>query len=409
MDPADDLIARVMQYVKPFNGTDPNTSDEWYCKQCCKHAGEKRDDNDDYEEKKEEGETCNDDVIRLFTCSRCKLARYCSRDCQRADYQEHKEQCKGIADLTKEVRKLRAELEDIDVSMNGAKENLFETHVGIFWGIIETRDYCRARNHLSNIIEHMAHWYEIKMLLEESLKHKLSLLRLNVSDNMGLRSDVPFTLLKLNRDRHCMAFIVHWLKRDGNENHQELERRHSASNDGDWLYGDVEGEDILYQDVHDITGRREFSFDLNFMMAVLIIKLRLIKKYEEDVKQSERFKQTTASQLLGNDPSTVIGDALHGGTAQARKIDRQKRLVETYMDEIDENNPTMLPAVINPGPLKRQPEPEFFSHGLPSEAYFTLMRCNRLFIRIPGAEDILEQRFGPNPSYNYEVGGSIHF
>lgn len=401
MDGTLDVMGLMMKHIEPFGGTDPNTSGEWYCKKCGQCAGEIRDPDRHGEE---EDEPVDDELIRLSKCSRCKLVRYCGRKCQRADFQEHKEECMAISRAMKEVRKLQAQLEYIEPILGGPKENMFETSVGHFWGLPDTRDYCRARNHLSNCIEHLAHWYEVKMVIEESLKHKISLLRLNMSDNMGLRSDVPFTLLKLNRDGHCMAFITHWMERYENEDDDEIEIIHSASTEGDWLYGDVEGEDILYQDVHFISGRGNFTFDLNFMMAVLIVKLRLIIKHEHDVKQLKIFERTIAGRLLGQKPLTIIGNALHGGTTQARKIDQQRRLVYTYMDEIDDKNPTILPSILNPGPLKSQPEPQYFSPGRPSEAYFTLKRCNRLFCRIPGAESVLQHRYGRTPFYDYNIG-----
>ena len=55
-------------------------------------------------------------------CSRCKIVRYCSRDCQRASWPIHKIDCKtpearaNQAELASGMRALLAEYEDIDES-----------------------------------------------------------------------------------------------------------------------------------------------------------------------------------------------------------------------------------------------------------------------------------------------------
>ncbi len=38
--------------------------------------------------------------VKLMQCSRCKTALYCSKECQRADYKNHKDICKGVAKVT---------------------------------------------------------------------------------------------------------------------------------------------------------------------------------------------------------------------------------------------------------------------------------------------------------------------
>ena len=43
-------------------------------------------------------ENCNvekSDFIRLYKCARCLCAYYCSTECQRDNYKQHRPQCKG--------------------------------------------------------------------------------------------------------------------------------------------------------------------------------------------------------------------------------------------------------------------------------------------------------------------------
>lgn len=38
-------------------------------------------------------------ISRRFVCSKCKDAKYCSKDCQKADWKVHKQECADTADL----------------------------------------------------------------------------------------------------------------------------------------------------------------------------------------------------------------------------------------------------------------------------------------------------------------------
>ena len=42
-------------------------------------------------------ENCDKETSKMQKCSRCRLVRYCSRDCQLADWKEHKKACKKAA------------------------------------------------------------------------------------------------------------------------------------------------------------------------------------------------------------------------------------------------------------------------------------------------------------------------
>jgi hypothetical protein len=64
---------------------------------------------------------------------------YCSREHQVAHREAHKTACKDVSRARKECE--RGNTPDDGYSWG----NAFETAVGHFWGIHETRDYMRAR------------------------------------------------------------------------------------------------------------------------------------------------------------------------------------------------------------------------------------------------------------------------
>ncbi len=96
--------------------------------------------------------TClEDENVDLKTCSRCHLMKYCSVQCQREDFPGHKKDCRNIKKLTDRVERLAEELRC--VSLYGRPDaNYFEEGVGRFWGLWDTRDYCRARLQLADEI-----------------------------------------------------------------------------------------------------------------------------------------------------------------------------------------------------------------------------------------------------------------
>ena len=73
---------------------------------------------------------------------------------------------------------------------------VFEEDVGHFWGLLETRPYMRARGGLAQSL------WEIGRH-EEAVEHYWDLLRLNPSDNQGIRYLLMPCLIELGRDAHA--------------------------------------------------------------------------------------------------------------------------------------------------------------------------------------------------------------
>ncbi|KAL6697197.1 hypothetical protein J3F84DRAFT_368278 [Trichoderma pleuroticola] len=138
--------------------------------------------------------------------------------------------------------------------------NAFETHVGRFWGIVNTRDYMRARMALA-----------MKLLLQgtlgsvtEAYEHMRDMLRLNRSDNMGIRDMVPALMLRLDLDQECYDFVKWWATCDP---------------DGRYDWGDMT---LPHLNLHgaDVFEEPKFLFveysDLNSLVALLLLNLKLL-------------------------------------------------------------------------------------------------------------------------------------
>jgi len=69
----------------------------------------------------------------------------------------------------------------------------FRQYEGHFWGVLETRPYMRARAGLARILREAGR-------REEAAEHYREMLRLNPSDNQGLRYELASLLLEMDRD-----------------------------------------------------------------------------------------------------------------------------------------------------------------------------------------------------------------
>lgn len=130
---------------------------------------------------------------------------YCGREHQMLDREDHKGACNAIKKKQKAVSLEERELRDNPGDFM-TPANLFEEQVGHFWGILETRDYMRARYALVEALLKVKTYASVKAAHD----HIMDMLRLCRSDNMGVREQVPWLKLRLGRDQECYDFCVWW-------------------------------------------------------------------------------------------------------------------------------------------------------------------------------------------------------
>lgn len=115
-------IARSLKGTSVYEGKDPNLIDYYYCN-CCGEDGKE---------------------VTLMQCARCKV-------CQKQDFKSHKEFCKYVDKTQKETARRTEEVQN-----NAEWGNLFETGVGRFYSIADTREYCMARFGYADAIKGIA-------------------------------------------------------------------------------------------------------------------------------------------------------------------------------------------------------------------------------------------------------------
>lgn len=186
---------------------------------------------------------------------------YCSREHQVAHHVDHKVACNAVKQkrdhLENEERALRADPGDGGFMQPA---NVFDNSVGHFWGILGTRDYMRARYALIEALRKVSTFDAT----QESLDHCLDILRLNRSDNMGVRDLVPVLFLRLGRDQECYDFVK-WFQTIGQ--------------DGDYDWGDmslpflhIKNADP-FEPVEYLCGKYP---DLSHVAAIALLKIKLL-------------------------------------------------------------------------------------------------------------------------------------
>ncbi|CAG9990094.1 unnamed protein product [Clonostachys byssicola] len=146
---------------------------------------------------------------RLHPCGGCKVVHYCSAEHSLAHRSSHKVSCITIKKtrerLEHEKSKLRART-DSSFEAQSSSEDIFQTGLGKFWGIVETRNYMRARFAAASALLQV----DTKDAVESALEHFNEMIRLGRSDDQGVRDIIPHLLLRLGREQECYHFLKWW-------------------------------------------------------------------------------------------------------------------------------------------------------------------------------------------------------
>lgn len=141
-----------------------------------------------------------DSKENLNRCAACKTVQYCGREHQASHWTTHKPLCikikKSFNKFKQEETKLRDHPGDFMTPENPLQN---PDAIGHFWGILDTRDYMRAR------YDWIYHGLKTKTryAVVTAVENLEDMFRLCRSDNMGLRWSVPHLYLRLGRDQEC--------------------------------------------------------------------------------------------------------------------------------------------------------------------------------------------------------------
>lgn len=317
---------------------------------------------------------------KLFRCSRCKVVHYCNQQDQAAHRPAHKSACNAIArqrDIVQgEEEKLRSHPGDMFVPPNP-----FETAVGRFWGITETRGYMRARFALVESLQRV----KTVESTQAQLDHLMDMLRLCRGDNMGVRSLVPALMLRLDKDQECYDFVK-WYNTTGEES------------DYDWGNMDLPYLDVRDADVFE--GVRYLCSkygDLSMMVGVTLLKIKLLLD----------FKALQNSAVIGQKVPREILDRIRAYIPRSPIIAGDKGIIEhedhtsiinkltvqihALYKAVEANNEHFWPSLLQPG-RHLTARPQTYSPGSIEHMQLVLQYSYDSWVEVPGAIKVIEAK-----------------
>ncbi|KAF6830126.1 MYND finger [Colletotrichum plurivorum] len=316
----------------------------------------------------------------LLRCAGCQVVYYCGRDHQTTDWKAHKGAC---SQTTKAHRRFAHEESLIrDVPQFGMGWT-WEDSVGRFWGILETRDYMRAR--YGYVVALLAH--NTVDGVERAVEHELDMLRLCRSDNMGIRNMAPHLLLRLGRDQEAYDFLKWWA---------------TTGNEGDYDWGDMshphlnlKGENA-FEKVEGFFDSRYGS--LNHKLVATLLKIRLWLELRDVRNADIALRDALPRELLDMIKTRVVRsdvvarrqDLIEHTDRAGPEMRALQKQIRTMINAVRLNNEFMLPRLFAPN-VDWNRSPQSYSMGSREEAQLTLNYCYLAWAETPGAIDVAKK------------------
>lgn len=325
-------------------------------------------------------QACDTASDSLQRCAGCTAVLYCSKPCQTSQWSSHKTTCK----LVRARRKACADAED---DLRNAEPdpftppNVFETAVGHFYAMPETRPYMRARYVLAQTLNHL----DTVPSLEEALDHGLDMLRLDRSDELGMRHQLAPVMLRLGREQEAYDFVKWWVA------HADDERHLKDMPDSPFL--DLENANAL--EPVDLFVRRKAAgtFELHSLALIKIRLLLALQSAEKAVagaegctiqdkiailaaalRSSAITRHADALLILAEDPKPVVDELAR----QVREVVTAVHQANKYLLE------TMAEPDADPGTAIAS-----YAEGSREEAHAARSYSLRAWKGTPGALELL--------------------
>ncbi len=261
---------------------------------------------------------------------------YCSKEHQAADRKAHKRACNTVKKAQEHLDKEERELREFpgDFMTPG---NLFEEQVGHFWGILETRDYMRARY---GVLEALLK-IKTTAAVQAALGHILDMLRLCRSDNMGVRSLAPSIYLRLSKDQGCYDFIKWWL---------------TVAEDSHYDWGDTGLPYLDTKDADAFEGVDIFASeyaDLSFTVALTLLKIRLLldlRSLQVSALLDTRVPQELLDNIRDQLVSTIVAEnkKIMDSEDQGPLIGKLEKQVKQMHASVNKANKYFWAALLKP-------------------------------------------------------------
>lgn len=316
----------------------------------------------------------------LSKCAGCKTVWCCGREHQTSDWDaQHKAQCTAVKKTRKKLEAEETKLREQPGDMF-CPANPFENSVGHFWGILETRDYMRARfAHVEALLK--INTFEA---VRTALQHLEDMLRLCRGDNMGVRSLMPSLYIRLGRDQECYDFVKWWVVIS--------EDSHYDWGNTDLPYLDIHGADA-FEPVDKCRPRSELAHlvSLTLLKTRLLLDLRSLQNAAavgEKVPQEilDGIREQMVSPILKANHN-LFKDIMSGKSLAPHLADLESQVRELY-ECGKKDNKYIWPALLSPGD-NLTARPPYTSSGTPAEMQLALQYSYRAWVETPGAINVI--------------------
>ncbi|PHH88599.1 hypothetical protein CDD83_7326 [Cordyceps sp. RAO-2017] len=338
----------------------------------------------------------------VMRCSACQAVFYCSKACQTVDREDHKMPCKVIKKARllyeSEYEKLRDKPGDVFTP-----ERVFETAVGHFWGILDTRPYMRARY---GFVDALLLSYGTAGgpvdVVQTALNHLLDMLRLCRSDNMGVRDLIPALYIRLGRDQEAYDFVK-WYATSGQDPEYDW-------GDMELPFLDVKDADLL-EEPHENFLNEKWMSSLSHTVALMLLKVRVLLDLQA--------VQNASVALCGAVPQEVVDlvrNQLVGSVIRARRDlllaepEETTRLVESLKCQIQQlhrvvkgYNPHFWNLLVEDPDVGVLNRPNQYSTRSSEEAILVIGYSSAAWYETPGAVDVLRKLTKPTPMNHFHL------
>ncbi|EGZ22816.1 hypothetical protein PHYSODRAFT_388033, partial [Phytophthora sojae] len=280
-------------------------------------------------------------------CSRCQGVLYCGREHQSAHFAEHKALCRQIKKARDLMEKEADKVRNADEDDMFTPANAFETDVGHFWGVLNTRPYMRAKMGLIRALSML----DFRPAIEAALAEAKDSLRLCRSDNVGIRDLVPTLMLLLGQYQEAYDFIK-WYATTGEDPH--------------YSWGDME---LPFLDMHDADmTEEELPVDgrnLFFLSSLVCIKMTLAKSIKDAIVAHELADRASLPAGVTDSLGKFLAPNRHTRSLADLKKLHKKLASQTQkiFSLTHAQNKHFWGAMLDPAPMIQAPDPSYYSDG----------------------------------------------
>lgn len=318
----------------------------------------------------------------LSHCGVCKVVVYCSQDHQVSDRGRHAPRCKAVKRKRRVFEREEQKVRDEPGDGLFTPANPFETSVGHFWGIMDTRTYMRARYAYAGAVLKIKTFDAVDL----AASHLRNMIHLNRSDNMGVRDQLPALYLRLGRDQEAYDFIK-WWQRVYDDSTLDY------SDDVNLPYLDIVDADV-FEPPDYLCG--EFP-DLCRLVCVTLLKFKLLM----DIKALQHCVWALEERKLPREiidrvkyfiPTSPI---IQKDNRIMSKRDYTKLMINLYLHldqlilTVIKANSHFWPALLNPG-THLEARPQYTSRGSVEEMQYRLQHWYDAWDETPGAIDFIK-------------------